>query len=133
MKLQYTFTRQFFLSGDAAPEPPPRARLPPDPPARGIAPPDPAEGVTPLYTPLRGRVYILLGCKVFMGYKHDSKQRPLNQEDNQAPQPTSCKLLEGKPTTMEILRQISNQVVDGYIQGFTHCTIYLRVMDKEAM
>jgi hypothetical protein len=31
--------------------------------------PDPAEGVTPFYTPLRGGVYILLGCKVFMGYK----------------------------------------------------------------
>jgi hypothetical protein len=31
---------------------------------------NPAEGVTPLCTPLRGGVYILLGCKVFMGYKH---------------------------------------------------------------
>jgi hypothetical protein len=49
----------------------PSGASPPNPPARGIAPPDPAEGVPPLYTPLRGRVYILLGCKVFMGYKHD--------------------------------------------------------------
>ena len=63
-------------------------RLPPDPPAGGMDPPDPAEGVPPLYTPPRGRVYILLGCKYFMGYKHGWKQGPLNQEDNQAPQPT---------------------------------------------
>jgi hypothetical protein len=49
---------------------------------------DLAEGVTPLYTPLHGGVYILPGFKVFMGYKHGQKQRPLNHEDNQAPQPT---------------------------------------------
>jgi hypothetical protein len=49
---------------------PPNPHLPPDPPTEGIAPPDPAEGVLPLYTPPRGRVYILLGCKYFMGYKH---------------------------------------------------------------
>ena len=36
-------------------------RFPPDPLAGGIAPPDPVEGVPPLYTPPRGRVYILLG------------------------------------------------------------------------
>jgi hypothetical protein len=35
-----------------------------------LLPPDPTEGVTPLYTPPRGGVYILPGCKVFMGYKH---------------------------------------------------------------
>ena len=75
-------------SGDAALESPLRAHLPPDPPAGGIAPPDPAEGVPPLCTPPRGRVYILLGCKYFMGYKHGWNQGPLNQEDNQAPQPT---------------------------------------------
>ena len=44
--------------------------MPPDPPVRGIAPPDPAKGVPLLCTPPRGRVYILLGCKYFMGYKH---------------------------------------------------------------
>jgi hypothetical protein len=51
----------------------PSGALPPNPhlpPAGGIAPPDPVEGVPPLYTPPRGRVYILLGCKYFMGYKH---------------------------------------------------------------
>jgi hypothetical protein len=32
---------------------------------------DPVEGVTPLYTPSCGGVYILLRCKVFMGYKHN--------------------------------------------------------------
>jgi hypothetical protein len=37
------------------------------PPAKVIAPPDPIEGVPPLYTPPCGRVYILLGCKYFMG------------------------------------------------------------------
>ena len=72
MKLQYTFIRQFLLRGTLG------ARLPPDP----------AEGVPPLCTPPHGRVYILLGCKYFMGYKHGWKQGPLHQEDNQAPQPT---------------------------------------------
>jgi hypothetical protein len=37
----------------------------------GASPPDPIEGVTPLCTPPHGGVYILPGCKVFMGYKHD--------------------------------------------------------------
>jgi hypothetical protein len=36
----------------------------------GASPPNLAEGVTPLCTPSHGRVYILLGCKYFMGYKH---------------------------------------------------------------
>jgi hypothetical protein len=44
--------------------------LPPDPPTGGIAPPDLAEAVPPLCTPPLGRVYILLGCKYFMGYQH---------------------------------------------------------------
>ena len=69
-------------SGDTALEPPLGAHFPLDPPAGGIGPPDPAEGVPPLCTPPCGGVYILLGCKFFMGYKHDWKQRPLNQEDN---------------------------------------------------
>jgi hypothetical protein len=69
MKLQYTFTRKFFL--------------------RGLHfPPDPAEGVTPLCTPPCGRVYILLGCKSSWGINTAKNKRPLNQEDNQAPQPT---------------------------------------------
>jgi hypothetical protein len=50
-----------------APEPPLGALLPPNPLVGGV---DPAEGVPPLCTPPRGRVYILLGCKYFMGYKH---------------------------------------------------------------
>ena len=40
-----------------------------------LFPLDPVEGVTPLYTPLHGGVYILPGCKVFMGYKHDKKKK----------------------------------------------------------
>jgi hypothetical protein len=48
---------------------PPNPRFPPEPLARGIAPSDPIEGVTPLFTPPHGRVYILLGCKYFMGFK----------------------------------------------------------------
>jgi hypothetical protein len=70
MKLQYSFTRQFSFGG-FAPEPP-----------------DPTRGKNPCIPPLGG-VYIIPGCKVFMGYKYDWKQRPLNQEDNQAPQPQS--------------------------------------------
>jgi len=77
-----------FCFGGFIPEPPLGACLPPDPPAGGIGPPDPAEGVPTLCTPPCRRVYILLGCKYFMGYKHGWKQGPLNQEDNQAPQPT---------------------------------------------
>jgi hypothetical protein len=64
------------------------ARFAPGPPAGGIAPPNPAEGVTPLCTPPRGRVYILLGCKSSWGINTAENKRPLNQEDNQAPQPT---------------------------------------------
>ena len=77
-----------FCFGGFTPEPPLGARLPPDPPAGGIGPLDLAVGAPSLCTPPRGRVYILLGCKYFMGYKHGWKQGPLNQEDNQAPQPT---------------------------------------------
>jgi hypothetical protein len=42
-------------------------RLPPDPLAGRIAPSDLAEGVPPLCTTPRGRVYILLGCKYSWG------------------------------------------------------------------
>jgi hypothetical protein len=62
--------KEFFPLEDTAPKPPLRARLPSNPLARGISPPDPTEGVTPLCTPSRGRLYILLGCKYFMGYKY---------------------------------------------------------------
>ena len=40
-------------------------------PSNACLPPNLAEGAIPLYTPLCGGVYILLGCKVFMGYKHN--------------------------------------------------------------
>jgi hypothetical protein len=33
-------------------------------------------------------VNIIPGCKLFIGYKHGWKKRPLNQEYNQAPQQT---------------------------------------------
>ena len=61
-------------------------------PSGARLPPDPTEGVPPLCTPSRGRVYILLWCKYFMGYKHSWKQGPLYQEYNQAPQPTISQL-----------------------------------------
>jgi hypothetical protein len=48
----------------------PSRASPPNPLAGGISPPDPTEGVHPLFTPRHERAYILLGCKVFMGYKH---------------------------------------------------------------
>ena len=60
------FYKEIFSSGASPPNP----RLPPDPPTRRIALPNPTEGVPPLCTPPRGRVYILMGCKVVMGYKH---------------------------------------------------------------
>jgi hypothetical protein len=63
------FYKEIFASG-ASPSNP---CLPPDPPAGGIGPLDPVEGVPPLYSPPHGRVYIILGCKYFMGYKHDWK------------------------------------------------------------
>ena len=65
----YFYKEIFFFEG-FAPEPPLGARLPPDPTAGGIAPLDLAEGVPSLCTPPRGRVYILMGCKYIMGYKH---------------------------------------------------------------
>ena len=75
-------------SGNVVPRTPSGGPLSPAPLAEGISPLDPAGGVNPPYTPPRGWVYILLGCKVFMEYKHNWKQRLMNQEDNQAPQPT---------------------------------------------
>ena len=74
-------TRNFSFGG-FAPEPPLGARLPPDLPAEGIAPPDPAEGVPPSALP---RVE---ECTYFWGISTAGSKRPLNQEDNQAPQPT---------------------------------------------
>ena len=59
-----------FPSGDTAPEPPLGALFLPDPPAGRIAPLDPAEGVHSFALPYVEEVYILLGCKYFMGYKH---------------------------------------------------------------
>jgi hypothetical protein len=82
------FYKAIFSSGASPSNPRWGPRLPSDPPAWGMDPSDPTEGVPPLCTHARGRVYIILGCKYFMGYKHGLKQRPLNQEDNQAPQPT---------------------------------------------
>ena len=64
------FYKAIFFFGGFALKPPLGPRLPPDPPAEGIGPSDPTEGVPPLCTLPRGRVYILLGCKYFMGYKH---------------------------------------------------------------
>ena len=61
--------KESFPSG-ASPLNPNLGMLPSNPPSGGIAPLDPAEGVPPLYTPPHERVYILLGCKYFMGYKH---------------------------------------------------------------
>jgi hypothetical protein len=48
----------------------PLGASPLNPPIGGIVPLDLAKGVPPLCTPPHGRVYILLGCKFFMGYKH---------------------------------------------------------------
>jgi len=77
MKLQYTFTRKFFLQG-----------LCRQTPTRGLLAPGPRRGGTPLCTPLHGKVYILLGVKTSWGINMAKNKIPLNQEDNQAPQPT---------------------------------------------
>ena len=65
--------------GGAAPKPSSGDRWPPNPPAGGVIPPTP---------PRRRRVYNPHGCEVHLGYNSWLKQRSLNLEGNQAPQPT---------------------------------------------
>ena len=69
-------------------EPPLRARWPPDPPVEGIAPPNHAEGY-PTSTLLRmEECTYFWGVNTSWGINTTESKRPLNQEDNQAPQPT---------------------------------------------
>jgi hypothetical protein len=79
MKLQYTFTRKYFLRGPAFPR---------TPPTEGIAPPDPAGGVTLLAVPRMDECTFFWGEKSSWGINTTEKKRPLNEEDNQSPQPT---------------------------------------------
>jgi hypothetical protein len=74
--------------GDSALKPLPGAYLPPDPLARGIAPPNPAEGVTPSTLPCVEECTYFWGVNTSWGINMAENKRPLNQEDNQAPQPT---------------------------------------------
>jgi hypothetical protein len=64
------------------------ARLPPDPPAGGIAPSDPTEGVPPSAIPRVEECTYFWGVNTSWGINTTESKRPLNQEDNQAPQPT---------------------------------------------
>jgi hypothetical protein len=64
------------------------ARLPPDPPAGGIGPPYPAEGVPPSALPGMEECTYFWGVNTSWGINTAESKRPINQEDNQAPQPT---------------------------------------------
>jgi hypothetical protein len=57
----------------------------------GASPPnpqDPVEGVPPLHSPTWKSVHYFWGVKTSWGINTAENKRPLNQEDNQAPQPT---------------------------------------------
>ena len=62
-----------------------RGHCPRTPQPGGSSPQTPREGRSP---PRRRRVYNPHGCEVHLGYKSWLKQRSLNLEGNQAPQPT---------------------------------------------
>jgi hypothetical protein len=87
MKLQYTFTRQFFLRG-LHPQTPAGGPLAPKPPSRGDSPLGPAEGVPPSALPHMEEYTYFWGVNTSWGINTAESKRPLNQEDNQAPQPT---------------------------------------------
>jgi hypothetical protein len=122
MKLQYTFTRQFFLQG-LRPRTPAGGPLAPRPPRGGIALPQTPgykqRGYPPLCTPPYAveECTYLVGCKYFMGYKHTAEsKRPLNHmEDNQAPQPTLYGLKQAPRAWYAKM--------DSYLlsQNFVHC------------
>jgi hypothetical protein len=69
MKLQYTFTRQFFLWGPACPQTPQR-------------------GYPPYALPHVEECTYFWGVNTSWGINTAGSKRPLNQEDNHAPQPT---------------------------------------------
>jgi hypothetical protein len=94
MKLQYTFTRQFFLQG-LRPESLLGACLPPESLAGGIAPLDPTEGVPPYALPHVEECTYFWGVNTSWGINTVESKRPLNHEDNQAPQPTRTTLTLG--------------------------------------
>jgi hypothetical protein len=61
----------------------------PNPPAGGIAPLDPVEGVPPPSAlPRVEECTYFWGVNTSWGINTVESKRPLNQEDNQAPQPT---------------------------------------------
>jgi hypothetical protein len=80
--------KAIFPSGASPPNPRFGICLPPDPPAGGISPSDPAEGVPPLCTPHMEECTYFWGVNTSWGINTTESKRPLNQEDNQAPQPT---------------------------------------------
>jgi hypothetical protein len=79
--------RQFFLP----PQTPTGGPLAPKPPAEGITPTDPAKGYPPSALPREECTYFW-GVNTSWGINTAESKRPLNQEDNQAPQPTISSL-----------------------------------------
>jgi hypothetical protein len=69
MKLQYTFIRQFFL--------------------RGLRPQTPQRGYPPSALPRVEECTYFWGVNTSWGINTAESKRPINQEDNQAPQPTT--------------------------------------------
>ena len=77
MTLQYTFTRQFLLWGPTCPQTPQR-------------------GHPPSALPRMEECTYFWGVNTSWGINTAKSKRPLNQEDNQAPQPTLSSSIFGQ-------------------------------------
>ena len=62
--------------------------MPPDPPVGGMGPPDPTDRVPPSALLHVEECTYFWGVNTSWGINMAKSKRPLNQEDNQAPQPT---------------------------------------------
>jgi hypothetical protein len=80
--------KAIFASGASPPNPHWGPAFPHTPPAEGIAPLDPVEGVPPSALPRMEECTYFWGVNTSWGINMAESKRPLNQEDNQAPQPT---------------------------------------------
>jgi hypothetical protein len=83
------FYKAIFSSGASPPEPLLGAHLPPYPLAQGDKPPwTPQRGYPPSVLPRVEECTYFWGVNTSWGINMAESKRPLNQEDNQAPQPT---------------------------------------------
>jgi hypothetical protein len=114
MKLQYTFTRQFFLRG-----------LHPRTPS---CPMTPQRGYPPSALPHVEECTYFWGVNTSWGINMVESKRPLNQEDNQAPQPIAFiyNQLDVNTYQQHIINKSSPQ---GTQRTQDVCTIFHFIMD----